>query len=212
MATSCKAAIKEKWSVWSSLLHCFPFEKLEIQTRCLPSIMQPNLAWMRSPKQAATKDTGVMLWFVYDYEAFKSLNNKTLKQKQTKNTSKNLLLKNVFYNSTLFKALFPDLLESVALCEYGLYLMDDSGEGAERTAGQGGPLHLSSQGWLGHMLFASLHSLSLDLWCCSDWWAPPGQTAQWRRSIQTIAQPIHLESLVESHVTVRLVWCRAAQP
>lgn len=66
--------------------------------------------------------------------------------------------------------------------------------------------YLSSQGWLGHMLFASLHSLSPDLWCRPDWWAPPGQTAQWRRSIQTIAQPIHLESLVESHVTVRLVW------
>ena len=61
-----------------------------------------------------------------------------------------------------------NLTESVAYCEKGWYLMDDSGEGAERTAGQGRPLHLSSQGWLGHMLFASLRCLSLDLWCHPD--------------------------------------------
>lgn len=47
-------------------------------------------------------------------------------------------------------------------------MMDDNGEGAERNGGQGRPLHLSSQGWLGHMLFASLHSLSPDLWCRPD--------------------------------------------
>lgn len=73
------------------------------------------------------------------------------------------------------------------------------------------PLHLSRQGWLSHMLPASLHSLGLDLWCHPDWWAPPGQTAQWRRSIQTVALPIHLQPLVQSPVTVRLVWKGAAQ-
>ncbi len=56
-----------------------------------------------------------------------------------------------------------NLLKSVACRESRRLMMDDSGEGAERTGGQGRPLHLSSQGWLGHMLFASLHSLSLDL-------------------------------------------------
>lgn len=115
---------------------------------------------------------------------------------------------NFVYNSNLQKA-----KEHIGICciyEYGQYLMDGGGEGAERTAGQGRPLHLSGKGWPGHMLFASLHSLSPDLWCHPDWWAPPGHTAQWRRSIQTGAQPIHLEFLVESRVTVHLLWEWAA--
>lgn len=87
------------------------------------------------------------------------------------------------------------LLKSVTSYEYRQYLMNGGTEGAERTAGQGRPLHLSAKGWPGHMLFASLHSLSSDLWCHPDWWAPPGHTVQWRRSIQTGAQPIHLSGV-----------------
>lgn len=67
-----------------------------------------------------------------------------------------------------FDLKLSNLLKSVACRESGQHMMDDSGEGAEGTGGQGRPLHLSSQGWLGHMLFASLHSLSLDLWCRPD--------------------------------------------
>lgn len=92
-------------------------------------------------------------------------------------------------------------------CEYGWRLMDGGGKGAERTAGQGRAFHLSSEGRLGHMLSASLHSLSPYLWGRPDWWAPPGQAALWRRSIQTLARPIHLEFRIESHVLVSHV-CR----
>lgn len=52
--------------------------------------------------------------------------------------------------------------------------------------------------------------------CCSphyaataqgpDWWAPPGQTAQWRRSIATGRRPIHLKPLVEGALLYCLIW------
>jgi len=59
-------------------------------------------------------------------------------------------------------------MKYVACCESGWHMMDDGDEGAESTGGQGRPFHLSNQRWLGHMLFASLHSLSPDLWCRPD--------------------------------------------